>query len=84
MSLCRVIMPIANTDFDPTEVALSWKILRESGIDVVFATPDGKPGRADPIMVTGEGLDIWGNIPGLKKLKLLGLALRADRFGREA
>ena len=79
-----VLMPIPSRDFDPTEAAITWRVLTEAGIPVRFATPDGRPGEADPHMLSGEGLDLWGFIPGLKRLKLLGLALRADAQGRAA
>jgi len=79
-----ILVPIPLRDFDPTEVALSWKILRAAGHRVEFATVDGTPGRADPMMISGEGLDPWGWIPGLRKLRLFGLMLRADRHGRDA
>jgi len=77
-------MPLPSHDFDPTEVSVSWKIIRNAGHEVEFATVDGKRGYADPIMITGEGLDPWGWISGVNKLKIFGLFLRADRFGREA
>jgi hypothetical protein len=35
-------------------------------------------------MLTGEGLDPWGLVPGLKKVKLLGNILRANADGRAA
>src|SRR5258708_15251 len=53
-----VLMPIPNSDFDPTEPAVPWKIFRDRGHEVVFATPNGQPGQADPRMLTGEGLFI--------------------------
>jgi len=80
----KIIMPIASRDFDPTEVAVSWQILQAAGHEIVFATPDGERGHADPLMISGEGLDPWGWLPGLRKLRLIGLLLRADRFGRQA
>lgn len=55
-------MPIPARDFDPTEVAISWKTLTGRGHDVVFATPDGRPGAADPIMLTGRGLPLVGGL----------------------
>jgi putative intracellular protease/amidase len=79
-----VIIPIPNQDFDPTEVAVPWKVLTDLGHTVVFATPDGGSARADRFMVSGEELDLWGKIPLLKKAKLVGLMLRADRRAREA
>ncbi|MDR3479887.1 MAG: type 1 glutamine amidotransferase domain-containing protein [Burkholderiaceae bacterium] len=80
----KIIIPIPNRDFDPSEVALPWQILRAAGHIVEFATPDGGPASADPLMLSGEGLDPWGWIPGLKKIRLIGLLLRADRYARSA
>jgi len=77
-------MPLPRADFDPSEVAVSWRVLRDAGHDVVFATPDGTVAIADPVMVTGAGLDFWSRIPGLKRIKLVGLLLRADRNARTA
>jgi putative intracellular protease/amidase len=79
-----VLMPLPRADFDPSEVAVSWRILRDAGHDVVFATADGTVASADPVMATGIGLDFWSRIPGLKRLKLVGLLLRADRNARAA
>lgn len=50
-----VLIPVPARDFDPTEVAVSWKVLVDSGHAVRFATSDGTPARADDRMVTGEG-----------------------------
>lgn len=82
--MAKIIIPIPSLDFDPTEVAIPWKILSELGNEVSFATVDGRPGQADEIMVTGEGLDVWGLIPGLKKMPLFGRLLRANRDGISA
>jgi putative intracellular protease/amidase len=78
------LIPLPARDFDPTEAAVSWKILREGGHDVVFATPSGARAAADPLMLTGEGLDVWGWIPVVKKLRALGSILRANAAAREA
>jgi putative intracellular protease/amidase len=77
-------MPLPRIDFDPSEAAVSWRMLVDAGHEVVFATPDGAPARADPVMVTGIGLDFWSRIPGLRRLKLVGLPLRADARARTA
>lgn len=53
-----ILMPIPNSDFDPTETAVPWRILRARGHEVVFATPNGLPGEADARMLTGKGLFI--------------------------
>ncbi|MFL6060707.1 MAG: type 1 glutamine amidotransferase domain-containing protein [Marmoricola sp.] len=37
----RVLVPLPDTDFDTTEVAVPWKLLTEIGHEVVFATEDG-------------------------------------------
>ncbi|AMP00664.1 DJ-1/PfpI family protein [Collimonas arenae] len=79
-----VLIPIPNLDFDPSEVAIPWRVLSDRGHRVLFATPDGACAQADPLMLSGEGLDAWGFIPLLKKIKLLGLALRANATARAA
>jgi putative intracellular protease/amidase len=79
-----VLIPIPDRDFDPTEVAVSWRVLTRDGHRVVFATESGVPGVADDIMVTGRGLDIWSALPGLDAVPLLGLVLRANKDGRSA
>ena len=68
----RILIPLPAHGFDPTEAAVPWKVLSERGHEVVFATPDGKPVSADPIMVTGKGLGILKSV------------LRADATGRAA
>ncbi len=80
----KLIMPLPSQDFDPTEVAVTWRILRAAGHTVVFATPDGQRAHTDPRMIHGEGLDPWGWVPVLKKIRLLGLVLRAESGARDA
>lgn len=82
--MARVLMPIPAQDFDPSEVAVSWLVLKALGHTVLFATPDGRRAQADELMVTGRGLDPWGFIPVLRRLPLLGLFLRANRDARRA
>jgi putative intracellular protease/amidase len=82
--VATVLIPIPDRDFDPTEVAVSWKVLTRSGHRVVFATESGTPGVADDIMVTGSGLDVWSALPLLGAVPLIGLALRANNAGRRA
>jgi putative intracellular protease/amidase len=79
-----VLVPIPDRDFDPTEVAVSWRVLTRDGHRVVFATEGGTPGVADDIMVTGRGLDVWSVLPVLNAIPLLGLMLRANKDGRSA
>lgn len=82
--MARVLIPLPARDYDPTEAAVSWKVLRRLGHEVAFATPDGLAAAADDIMVTGEGLDPWAVIPLLSRIKLIGAVLRADSEGRRA
>ena len=79
-----VLIPIPDRDFDPTEVAVSWRVLTRNGHRVVFATESGKPGVADDVMVTGRGLDIWSDLPGLRAIPIIGFMLRANKDGRDA
>lgn len=68
----QILIPLPAQDFDPTESAVPWRMLRSAGHAVRFATPDGTPGAADPIMLTGKGLG------------LLAPLLMANRHAREA
>ena len=79
-----VLIPIPDRDFDPTEVAVSWQVLRANGHQVVFATESGSPGVADDIMVTGRGLDFWSAIPVLGAITVVGRMLRANKDARRA
>lgn len=55
--MAHILFPLPSRDFDPTEVGVTWRVLTAAGHGVSFATPDGKAGAADPIMITGRGLD---------------------------
>jgi protease I len=70
--MVKILAPLPARDFDPTETGVPWRILTGRGHTLVFATPDGKPGAADPLMVTGKGLG------------LLAPVLRANADGRAA
>jgi putative intracellular protease/amidase len=83
-AMATVLMPIPACDFDPTEVAVTWQVLSEEGHDVLFATPSGKIGEADDLMVTGQGLDPWGFVPGVRRVTVVGRFLRADAAARKA
>ncbi|MFE3258376.1 type 1 glutamine amidotransferase domain-containing protein [Nocardia sp. NPDC059229] len=50
----RVLMPLPDSDFDVTEVAVPWRILTDAGHQVVFATERaGTVPHADPRLLTG-------------------------------
>jgi putative intracellular protease/amidase len=82
--MATVLMPIPACDFDPTEVAVTWQVLSAAGHDVLFATPSGTIGEADDLMVTGQGLDPWGFVPGVRRVTVVGRFLRADAAARKA
>ena len=82
--MAKVLIPIPHRDFDPSEAAIGWSVLKRLNHSVAFATPDGKPGRADELMLTGEGLDIWGFVPGLRHLVAVGALMRANADARRA
>lgn len=82
--MATVLIPLPRVDFDPSEVAVSWKVLTQLGHRMVFATPDGGVASGDGLMLSGEGLDLWGWIPGLRRIVAVGRALRADRAARSA
>jgi putative intracellular protease/amidase len=82
--MARVLVPLPARDFDPSEAAVSWRVLTNARHAVHFATPDGRSAAADDMMLTGQGLDPWGAIPLLRRLPLVGLLMRANRAARQA
>jgi putative intracellular protease/amidase len=51
--MARVLVPLPDTDFDTTEVSVPWRLLREAGHQVEFATEAGRVPRCDPLLLTG-------------------------------
>jgi len=51
--MAKVLFPLPDHDFDVTEVAVPWKLLREAGHDVVFATEAAATPACDPLLLTG-------------------------------
>jgi putative intracellular protease/amidase len=50
----RVLIPLPDRGFDVTEVSVPWRILRDGGHHVVFATEEaGTAPAADPRLLTG-------------------------------
>jgi putative intracellular protease/amidase len=82
--MANVLIPLPRRDFDPSEAAVSWSVLKRLGHSVAFATPDGRPAAADDMMLTGEGLDVWGFLPGLKRIAAVGRLMRANAQARTA
>jgi protease I len=65
----KVLIPLPSKDFDPTEAGVSFKILKENGIELVIATPHAEKSIPDLYMLTG------------KKLGPLKNSLMADKNG---
>jgi len=70
--MSRILIPLPRRDYDPTEAAVPWLALSQSGHHVVFATPDGLGATADQRSVGGQGLGPWRRL------------LMADSNGRAA
>ncbi len=51
--MANILMPLPTHDFDVTEVVVPWKVLRDAGHEVVFATPDAQLAACDPLLLTG-------------------------------
>src|SRR4030095_1584998 len=53
--MARVLMPLPDRDFDPTETAVPWRLLTRAGHTVVFATETGGAApRADELLLDGS------------------------------
>ena len=64
----RVLMPLPDRDFDVTEVAVPWRMLRDAGHEVVFATEHaGTAPAADPRLLTGVIFGQLGAAPEAKR-----------------
>lgn len=58
-----VYVPLPDRDFDTTEVAIPWLVLREAGHEVRFATEAGAPPACDPLLLTGVVFGQLGAAP---------------------
>ena len=58
----KILIPLPSYGFDPSEVAIPWKLLNAKGFEITFATPEGKVAAADRIMLYGEGLGLFRSI----------------------
>jgi len=58
----KILIPLPSYGFDPTEVAIPWKLLTEKGFEITFLTPKGKQAAADSLMLTGDGLSILSKV----------------------
>lgn len=59
----RILFPLPDRDFDPTESALAWKILKETyKYHIDFTTETGEKPICDQITLQGKGLNFFTNI----------------------
>ena len=63
----RVLMPLPDIGFDPTEAAVAWKVLTDAGHVVYFASETGSPPLGDPHMLRGV---LGGFLMGTKSSEL--------------
>ena len=73
-------MPLPAHDFDPTESAVPWRVLTGAGHEVVFATPEGEPAEADPVVIRGP----LGALSGSMKASSEVVALYREMVSTEA
>ena len=53
--MARVLMPLPDRDFDPTETAVPWRMLTRDGHEIVFATEQGGAAPAgDALLLEGK------------------------------
>lgn len=62
-----LLVPLPSYGFDPSEVAIPWRVLKEGGVQMCFATPTGEVAAADRRMVTGEGLGLLAPVLQARK-----------------
>ncbi|MDC0893267.1 type 1 glutamine amidotransferase domain-containing protein [Pseudomonadales bacterium] len=55
----KVLIPLPSYGFDPTEVAIPWKLLSEAGFEPVFISPAGTQASLDKRMLKGIVLGGW-------------------------
>ena len=51
--MARILIPLPDTDFDTTEVAVPWRLLVDAGHEVIFATEKAAVASCDPLLLTG-------------------------------
>lgn len=75
--MARVLVPLPDRDFDPTETAVPWRLLRRAGHEVVFATEEGRTPACDPLLVRDEGV-LFGQLGAKRDPRALYRELEAS------
>ena len=64
MDIVQLLMPVPDTDFDTTEVAVPWRLLTDLGHTITFATESGGTApQCDPRLLTGVVFGRLGAYP---------------------
>lgn len=63
MTQPRILIPLPDHDFDPSESAFPWKVCKERGWKVTFATENGSLAACDPRLLKGPLLGPLGAGP---------------------
>ncbi len=67
MNQKRILIPLPLYGFDPSEVAIPWKLLSEKKFQVIFSTPNGKKANGDELMLSGDKLGIFKSVLRARK-----------------
>lgn len=51
--MATILIPLPDRDFDVTEVAVPWRLARDAGHEVVFASEAGATPACDPLLLQG-------------------------------
>lgn len=51
--MARILIPLPDTDFDTTEVAVPWQMLSSAGHEITFATEHGNVAACDQLLLRG-------------------------------
>ncbi len=63
----KILFPLPTFGFDPSEVAIPWKLFTENNLEVVFTTPNGDKATTDNIMLTGKSLGLLKGVLAARK-----------------
>ena len=78
--MARILIPLPDTDFDTTEVAVPWQLLVDAGHEVIFATEHAGVASCDPLLLTGVVFGRLGADPEAREFYARMVA--SDEFAR--